>query len=307
MLKFFKKWMGNPFDRLLKKSKDAGQFRFLIVWNRGLGDIALGLYALVHRIRTFIPEAEITFITRKELHDGFKLLPNVKCVVVPSWKRKEPLSLSEVCPKLGISISHYDQVFENVNATQWLSWQIGHLVPKLEWKKEYNQLCERFNIPEKSIGLHVNSETGHFYGYNKDWPYKNWQELINLLDQTDTSIVLFGLNSDVPLQGKNVIDCRGKTTLLEMLSIIVNRLDTLVAPDSGVLSLAYYLDTPCAIHLISLWADPKQGVLKQNVESPNTQLIHTALIGENQDTQAILVRDVLSAIQRKEKIKTLCA
>ena len=32
----------------------------MLFWNRGLGDIALGLYAIVHRIRESIPDAKIT-------------------------------------------------------------------------------------------------------------------------------------------------------------------------------------------------------------------------------------------------------
>ena len=62
--KLIRKFGPNPLDRILEKAKQKNHKTFLIYWNRGLGDIALGLYAIVHRIRETIPDAEITFLTR---------------------------------------------------------------------------------------------------------------------------------------------------------------------------------------------------------------------------------------------------
>ena len=77
----------NPLDRIIKKARVRDQKRFLLFWNRGLGDIALGLYAIVHRIRESIPNAEITFLTRPNLYDGFVLLGGVNIIVAPDLKR----------------------------------------------------------------------------------------------------------------------------------------------------------------------------------------------------------------------------
>ncbi|MFO1371857.1 MAG: hypothetical protein U1F42_05495 [Candidatus Competibacteraceae bacterium] len=49
---------GNEFDRILGKAASAAQI--LVYWNRGLGDIALGLYELFERIREVQPAAAIT-------------------------------------------------------------------------------------------------------------------------------------------------------------------------------------------------------------------------------------------------------
>ena len=56
--KFLRKCTPNPLHRLLRKSGSVRSF--LIGWNRGLGDIPLGIFPLVYKIRKRIPEAEIT-------------------------------------------------------------------------------------------------------------------------------------------------------------------------------------------------------------------------------------------------------
>ena len=76
-----RKLLPNPLDKLLKKAQRENQRKILITFDRGLGDIALGLYALVFRIRSFIPEAEITFLTRSDLKEGFSLLKGVSVLV----------------------------------------------------------------------------------------------------------------------------------------------------------------------------------------------------------------------------------
>ena len=64
MFSFLNSLRGNELDRLLKKASSERKQKFLIVWNRGLGDIALGLYALVYRIKSVMPAAHIAFLTR---------------------------------------------------------------------------------------------------------------------------------------------------------------------------------------------------------------------------------------------------
>ena len=65
----------------------------MLAWNRGLGDIALGLYAIVHRIKKMIPDARITFATRGDLLQGFSLLKGVNVIEIPDWKRGEKFDL----------------------------------------------------------------------------------------------------------------------------------------------------------------------------------------------------------------------
>ncbi len=88
MLKrLWKKIAPNPLDSRLKKAAKQGCKSVLIPWNRGLGDIALGLYAIVKRVHEFLPDAQVTFITRPDLKDGFQLLKGVEVIIAPEWAR----------------------------------------------------------------------------------------------------------------------------------------------------------------------------------------------------------------------------
>ena len=282
----FRKLMPNPLDRKLKKAAAKGAKKILIPWNRGLGDIPLGLYAIITRIYKFIPDAQITFITRKDLADGFSLLPNVHTIINPEWKRKTPYTLPQ-------DLSSYDLVLENPDPTYWVSWQLGTLTPKLTWNATWDTLYKKFNLPEKCLGVHVNSETS--YGYEKNWPVQKFEELFSKLS---CPILLFGLHKTHTFAHPNVIDLRGDLTLPEMLSIIKNRCATLITPDSGILSLVYYITAPFPIRIISLWADPNQGILKQNVASPNPLLQHTPILSSNPKTAAVIpLQDVINALK----------
>jgi hypothetical protein len=82
-----------------------------------------------------------------------------------------------------------------------------------------------------------------------------------------------------------------------MLSIFRNRCRVLVAPDGGVLTMAYYLDAAFPLTVVSLWSDPRQGILKQAVASPNPQLVHVPLVGEGEDVRRIPVAEVLRHVR----------
>ncbi|MGH2638851.1 MAG: hypothetical protein ACRDF4_06160, partial [Rhabdochlamydiaceae bacterium] len=178
--KLWKKWGPNPLDRILKKAVKQGYKTILIPWNRGMGDIALGLYAIVHRIRTFIPDAKITFITRSDLQEPFQLLNGVDVVIDPSMKRGSKITLSSLPPS--------DLIIDNADPSQWVRWQRGILVPKMEWNPDWDDLYLRFHLPEGCVGAHVNCETNYYL--ERNWPVDKWQELFSSLKQP---IILFGL------------------------------------------------------------------------------------------------------------------
>lgn len=300
MLKrLWRKFGPNPLDRILKKAAFEKKKHILVAWNRGLGDIPLGLYALVYRIRQCVPNATVTFLTRKDLLDGFKMLEGVTAFAVPSWKRGNPFDIKQSMQEAGLDQKNFDLILERPDPTQWLRWQLGILTPKLKWNHEWDELWKRFGLGEDTtyIGVHVQTETN--YGYEKNWPIVQWQELFAKL-KSQGRIVLFGSAPNSEFTQEGIIDLRGKTSLLEMLSIIKNRLSFLVVPDSGVLSMTYFLDTAFPIKIVSLWADPRQGVLKQNVASPNPMLKHLALIGNNEDVRLITVGEVWDALFSEE-------
>ena len=274
----------NPFDKLLKKEASENKSRFLVVWNRGLGDIPLGLYALVHRIRSVIPHASITFLTRPDLVSVFEMLEDVHVLACSSWKRGNTFDVAESLQEHQLSLDLFDVIFERPDPTKWFKWQLGTLTPKLIWHHKWDVLAEKYDLKkgETYIGVHVDTETGVYYGYDKNWPLTSWQELFNQIQaEKKGKIILFGMEKDPPFLMDNVIDLRGETSVFEMLSVIKNYCQYLVAPDSGVLSIAYYVAADFPIRVVSLWADPRQGVLRQKVESPNQKFEHIPLIGQS--------------------------
>lgn len=288
MLKpIIKKVLPNPLDSLLKKAKKKSAQRFLLFWNRGLGDIPLGLYAIVHQIKKFVPGASITFITRENLRDGFILLGGVEVIVAPNLKRGDQVDFPTLLSELGIDPNDYDQIIESPDPTQWVPWQRGSLTPLLHWQEKWDALWEDYPLdPNQTyIGAHVQTETN--YAHWRNWPLDYWQELFEKVTGTGAKILIFGFEKTPAFDLEGVIDLRGETPLFPLLSIIKNRCSALVVPDSGVSSMTYYLNESFPIKLVSLWADPYMGILKQGVFSPNPELVHVPLLGKDKDIRNI--------------------
>src|SRR3989344_1254246 len=292
---FSRLFLPNRFDWLLKKTAERGGKKVLLGWNRGLGDIPLGLFAMVHRIRERIPNADITFMTRENLKEGFSLLDGVKVITDPAWQRGQEMFIPASLQK------SYDLVIEKPNPTDWVYWQRGKITPRLKWNPENESLFEKFSLPKEGpmIGVQVAAETN--YGLWRTWPLSHWQELIRQLEQMDVTVLLFGFDQKEQLKGSNVIDLRGKTSLFELLSIIKNRVYGLVLPDSGISSTVYYLDERFPLRHVTLWAHPNHGILKQNVPSPNPLLEHIPLIGQHKDLSSVKVEKVIEALFPIEK------
>lgn len=274
---------------MLKRTARKGGKRIILGWNRGLGDIALGLYAMVQRIRELIPDADITFLTRENLLEGFSLLEGVKAIAIPGWKRGESASVKEAARQLGL---HYDLLIEKPSPTDWVYWQHGKVTPRLKWNPKQDVLYEKFALPGDSVGVQVVAETN--YGLWRNWPRERWEELFRRFPQV--KFLLFGYGETPKFSQENVIDLRGKTTLFELLSIIKHRCSALILPDSGISSMVYYLDASFPIRLITLWADPHHGILKQGVASPNPQLVHCPVVGERRDLATVSVDAVATQL-----------
>jgi len=293
-----RKFLPNPLDRMLQRCAKKGGKRVLFCWNRGLGDIALGLYAMVERVRERVPGAEVTFLTRENLVDGFSLLEGVKVIGVAGWKRGEK-------KEGGVDLGSYDLVIENPDPSEWVRWQRGKVVPRLKWNPAHDELWKKFGLEEGSIyvGVQVSAET--CYGLWRNWPVERWRELFERLELLKKyKVLLFGFAPEPLFSHECVIDLRGKTTLFELLSLIKNRCSYLILPDSGILSFSYYLDAQFPIELLSLWADPNHGILKQNVASPNRLLRHIPLIGKEGDLSTVSVNEVLERIVPTSPLRT---
>lgn len=298
--------ISNPFNRILKEAKQKGATKFLIPWNRGLGDLALGLCCIVHKIRKEIPDAKVTFLTRENLKDGFSLLDQIDVIVAKDWKRGNFFDIDNTLQSLGLKKEDFDVIIEKPDPNKWLKRSFGKYIPKLKWSDDWDLLSENFGLDKDYIGIHIDTETGIHYGYEKNWPKCHWKVLLGMLTKRlNRKVLLFGCSPEENFEIDGVIDLRGKTSLLELLSIIKNKCSALVVPDSGILSLIYYININFPLKIISLWADPKLGVLRQAVSSPNSELMHIPLIGKKKDLYRIPPLAVIEAIFSLDK-KRIC-
>lgn len=292
---------GNEFERAMRRAGNRDNPRVLLYWNRGLGDIALGLCAVIARIRDNLPNARITVLTREDLQDAFAMTRVDQVLVWPGLARGDAEGFTRSCAALGVAPRDFDITFDRPNPTAWLADSLGQFVPRLRWPGEWNALADRFEgiASDRPVILaHVSSETGQFYGYVKDWPTDRWQELFSRIgEHHKVQWVLIGHSQPQTFERRDVIDLRGRTSLPEVLSMVRNRAQILVAVDSGILSIAYYVDEQYPLEVVSLWSDPRQGILKQGVVSPNALLRHRHLVGDDEDVRKLPVDRVTAAVE----------
>lgn len=294
---FRRKFLPNPFDVMIRKVAKKGGTKFLLVWNRGLGDIALGLYAMVLKIRQMVPNAEITFLTRQDLFEGFSLLENVNTIIDPQMKRGSNYDISDAFIRLKLDDKLFDLIIEKPSPSDWVTWQRGTVVPKLKFSTEFLFLHEKFQLSEQYTYIAVQPVIETTYGTWRNWPLSSWMDLLDRLEKFPTvKVVLVGSQKLGDFPQRNIIDLRGETSLFELLSLICQKFDKMILQDSGILSMAYYLDYRFPLDLISLWADPNHGILKQNVASPNPDLQHFPCIAPEKDLATLSVDSVMDKI-----------
>ena len=284
---------GTEFDRTLSTAVRSRRHRFVFGWNRGLGDIALGLVPLFLRIRAADPHARIEVVTRADLAQPFELAGVDAIHVVPELARGTAVDLSAIAGADAVA-------FADPDPTRWLDGRRREHPPRLAWRAQWNALADGLvdDDPDVvTVGAHVASETAQYYGYVKDWPADRFGALFSRFP-SGVRFVLFGNEARATFTQPNLVDLRGRTSFLEVLSVLRNRCRVLVAPDSGVLTAAYYLDQAFPLDVISLWSDPRQGVLKQDCDSPNTLLRHVAIEGAGEDVRNIAVDTVSAALER---------
>lgn len=290
----------NPFDVLIKNMKKKNHERILLCWNRGLGDIPLGLYAMVRRIKELHPLAKIYFLIRKDLEEGFSLLEGVeKVYIAKDWMRGNSSDIEQTLKDMHLE-NQFDLILTKPDPYAVVTWQYGKVQPKLQWNKNNDSLYQKFKLDKKFIYVGIQPITETSYNFFRNWSKERWEELFILTQKKYPQIkfILFGFQKNPLFSHPNLIDLRGETSLLEMLSIIKNICTKMVLGDSGVLAMTYYLAEEFPIHLITLWANPDQGILRQNVSSPNTKLIHSALYAQNRDLTTITAEEVYALLQR---------
>lgn len=105
---------------LLQWARLKDKKKFLLCWNRGLGDISLGLYGICVRVRKFIPDAEIYFLTRIDLAEAFQLLPRVHTLADKNWKRGCTIDIDQSLQQFHLKRKDFDIIIEKPDPTRWL-------------------------------------------------------------------------------------------------------------------------------------------------------------------------------------------
>ena len=160
-------------------------------------------------------------------------------IVDPALVRNERDGFRRACERAGVRPRDFDVVLEWPDPTEWVAWQLGTVVPRLAWKPEYDELWRKFPLDDGRtyVAAHVSTETAQYYGYVKDWPVESWRELFAALGaEAGVGCILLGHARSPRFDQAGIVDLRGETTLLEMLSVLRNRCRVLVAPDGGVLT-----------------------------------------------------------------------
>ncbi len=291
---------GTPFDRAVEQARRDARTHFVFGWNRGLGDIALGLVPLFAQIRAAIPQARIEVFTRADLAEGMALTPCDAVHVIPGLARGPAVDVARAAASAGVALGPRTVVFADPDPTRWLDGRRQTYPPVLRWDARHDALADPLVPPSPGVitlGAHVSSETARYYGYVKDWPADAWRALFARFPAAaGVRWLLFGQAREACFDQDNLVDLRGRTDLLSLLAIVRTRCRVLVAPDSGVLTLAYYLEGNRPLDLVSLWSDPRQGILKQGCPAPNRALVHTALRGRDEDVRNLAVDEVAQAV-----------
>jgi ADP-heptose:LPS heptosyltransferase len=287
---------GTRFDRALARGRRDPRGGFLFFWNRGLGDVVLALEPLFAIVREKVPAARITVVTRPELEEAFRMTDADDVRVIPGLTRSAHASPADLLEPFKFEKNQFCAVFAKTDPTRWLRGR-RHLYPVcLRWLPQWDARAANFVPADDAalfVGVHIQSETQAIYRYVKDWPLEAWHDLVDRFDESDrVRWLLFGQQPVPPFEHRAVVDLRGRTGFIDMMSIIRNRCRVLIGPDSGVLNTAYYLDAAFPIDVISLWSDPRHGILAQRRASPNPQLVHRPLLGRDEDVRNIGVDEV---------------
>jgi hypothetical protein len=237
-------------------------------------------------------------ITREELRPAFELAGADAIHVIPTLEREARIELPRACAALGVELDQFAAAFDYPDPNRWLEGRRSEYPPVLAWKGEWDALAGRFEIPSRKrvIAAHVCTETASYYGYVKDWPAAAWSALFGRYGGDDVQWVLLGHRAEPAFGGQKITDLRGATSFPELMALLRHRCTALVAPDGGVLTMAYYLDPQFPLHVVSLWSDPRQGILLQGCASPNARLRHTPLIAPDEDLRSLTVDAVEAAL-----------
>ncbi|MEO8485358.1 MAG: glycosyltransferase family 9 protein [Betaproteobacteria bacterium] len=292
---------GEPYERALARGARERRGRIVYFWNRGLGDIALGLVPMFARAAAKLPDAAIEVVTRADLAEPFRLTAARAIHVVPGLQRGERIGAATACARLAADPRDGALAIDAPDPTRWLAVARRPAPPRFRWSAAFDALAAPLVAHDDGrpwIAVHASTETAQHYRTVKDWPADAWRALFaEMARRRDVRFVLLGHARAPDLAADNVIDLRGRTGFLQMLALVRARCTALVAPDGGVLNAVYLLDASFPITVVSLWSDPRQGLLKSRAASPNPHLVHVPFVGAGDDVRTIAPADVLAALE----------
>ena len=116
-----------------------------------------------------IENAQITFLIREDLKEGFSLFEGVDLIIAKNWERGKHYKADK---KLR---SKFDVIIEKPDPTYWVSWQIGKVIPKLKFDRAHDKLYKKFNLGEKREYIGVQTKASTTHSNWRDWPVQLWR------------------------------------------------------------------------------------------------------------------------------------
>jgi len=256
----------NPLHQVLKKLPSNANIAFF--WNRGLGDIPLELYSFKETILKFCPKARLCVITREDLKEGFMLLEGLTVYTSALLKRKEEEDYEAIFTSLNLNKDAFDHIFYKPDPAYWVAKEKKVQTPKLHWDQSFE--TKAYLLEGKHYAfLHLNSET--VYGFEKNLSKAQWQTILQDLKEKNYTTVALGASCD-SFDLSCDIDLRGKTSLFDIITHLLNSSSIFIGPDSGLLNILYFLNIQTPLKLISYFGNTNVGILQNNHPSPNSLL-----------------------------------
>src|SRR4029453_11600982 len=187
---------GPALDRAVRRAAAGPRRVFLFFWNRGLGDIALGLVPVFARVRRDVPGARIIVVTRPELKEPFALTDADAVVTIAGLARGERVTLADLRAIAGLELDRCAAVFADPDVNRWLRGRRREFPPLLRFDPAWDAFADRLApaaAGEVYVGAHVSAETRQYYSYAKDWEPDSWRRLMASFDDAPGGRwILFG-------------------------------------------------------------------------------------------------------------------
>src|SRR4030095_3555432 len=153
-------------DRAVRRAAAGPRRDFLFFWNRGLGDIALGLVPAFARVRRDVPGARVIVVTRPELKEPVALNDADSVRTTAGLARGERVTLADLRAIAGPELDRCAAVFEDPDVNRWLLGRRHEFSPLLRRRPAWCPLSDRVAPAAAGgvyVGAHVSAEKTQYY------------------------------------------------------------------------------------------------------------------------------------------------